>query len=148
MQFDDNNTYNNRPSGFASQDMPDYADHANEIINCTGTGDGNLTVRVYTPQGSQIRTITLNNPPGTQSWAQYPVFYSGSESRLIGRFDKQTKESTGGLIQGEIIHIMFKLMIQGYVILVMGHGVMVFQIIDFGYLLILTPMVFQCSVLG
>ena len=61
---------------------------------------------------------------------------------------KQTKESTGGLIQGEIIHITFKLMIQGYQVLVMGHGVMVFQIIDFGYLLIVMPTVFQCSVLG
>ena len=37
-------------------------------------------------------------------------------------------------MQGEIIHIMFKLMIQGYQVLVMGHGVMVFQIIDFGIL--------------
>ena len=47
----DNNTSQPRPNGMSSQDMPDYADHANEIINCTGTGDGNLTVRVYTPQG-------------------------------------------------------------------------------------------------
>ena len=88
----DSNTSQPRANGMSSQDMPDYADHANEIINCTGTGDGNLTVRVYTPQGGdQIRTITLNNPPGTQSWAPYPVFYSGSESRLIGRFDKTNK---------------------------------------------------------
>ena len=60
MLFDDN-TINSRPSGFDVHDQPDYADHANEIINHNGSADANLTVSVYNPQGVRLRFITLNN---------------------------------------------------------------------------------------